>query len=90
MKVVIRAVIFSLICVVSFSYIYLLLGKDHFINHMSNPIEYIDYLFLATTIQSGVGYSDIYPKTYTGKVALIIQQFMMITSYVFILYFFTL
>lgn len=90
MKIVIRAVIFSLICVLLFSYIYLMMGEVHFKNHMENDIEYIDYLFLATTIQSGVGYSDIYPKTYLAKLTLIIQQLMMITTYVFLLYFFTL
>ena len=90
MKLVIRAVIFSLLCVTIFSLSYKTLGTKHFRTHSASDIEFIDYLFLATTIQAGVGYSDIYPTTDTAKIMLIVQQMTMITTYVFLLYIFTL
>lgn len=93
MKQAVRAVIFSLFCIVIFSITYNILGANHFKNLKTNydkDIEYIDYLFLATTLQAGVGYSNIYPITDTAKTILIIQQLIMITTYVFVLYFFTL
>lgn len=90
MKLVIRAVIFSLLCVTIFSLCYKMLGPKHFRSNSTSQIDFIDYLFLATTIQAGVGYSDIYPTTDTAKTILIIQQMIMITTYVFLLYIFTL
>ena len=89
MKQAIRAVIFSLFCIVLFSYSYHMLGDNHFKSRTSTEIEYIDYFFLATTIQAGVGYSDIYPISDTAKSILIVQQLIMITTYVFLLYLFT-
>jgi hypothetical protein len=48
----------------------------------------IDYLLLSTTIQAGVGVSDIYPVSYHGKIVMIIQQLMMICTHVFTIYIF--
>jgi hypothetical protein len=95
MKYVIRTVIFQFMCIIIFGLIYLLFN-NHFvrdpnfsIDKKSNP-EFIDCLFLATTVQAGVGYSDLYPITTFSKIILIIQQFIMISTNVFLLYFFTL
>lgn len=93
MKQAVRAIIFSLFCIIIFSITYNILGDSHFKKFKTNydkEIEYIDYLFLATTVQSGVGYSNIYPISDTAKAILIVQQLIMITTYVFLLYFFTL
>ena len=90
MKLLVRGVIFSLICVVIFSYIYRMLGNEHFKTNSLNDIEYIDYLFLATSIQSGVGNFNIYPISNSSKIAIIIQEFTMLTTYIFLLYIFTL
>ena len=95
MRIVIKTLAFQIFCIVLFGFIYLLF-KEHFVRDVSfttdkkKTAEIIDCLFLATTIQSGVGYSDLYPITYIAKVILIIQQFVMISANVFLLYFITL
>jgi hypothetical protein len=94
MKIVIKTVLFHFLCVVLFGLVYLSF-KSQFVRDPAYTIdnkskaEIIDCLFLATTIQSGVGYSDLYPITTTAKVILIIQQFVMISTNVFLLYIFT-
>jgi hypothetical protein len=50
----------------------------------------LDYILLSTTIQAGVGISDIYPITNVGKIVMILQQLIMILTHVFTLYFFNL
>jgi hypothetical protein len=53
-------------------------------------MNYSDALLLSVTIQSGVGIAYIIPRSDTCKMLMIIQQFIMILSYIFILYIFTL
>ena len=95
MKLVIRTVFFQFLCVLLFGLIYLSY-KNHFVrdkNYLvdkSNGPELIDCLFLATTVQAGVGYSDLYPTTNVSKMILILQQFVMMSTNVFLLYIFTL
>jgi hypothetical protein len=95
MRIVLKTVLFQFLCVLLFGLVYLSF-KRHFVrdpnfttNKKKEP-EIIDCLFLATTIQCGVGYSDLYPITDTAKFILIIQQFVMISTNVFLLYIFTL
>jgi hypothetical protein len=95
MKYAIRIVVFHFLCIIIFGLIYLTI-KNQFIRDANYSVsrdtrpELIDYLFLATTVQAGVGYSDLYPTTIFSKIILILQQFIMISTNVFLLYFFTL
>jgi len=95
MKLVIRTVVFQFFCIIFFGIIYLI-NKKHFVRDPDFTIdkkkdpELIDCLFLATTVQAGVGYSDLYPLTILAKTILIIQQFIMISTNIFLLYIFTL
>jgi hypothetical protein len=95
MRIVIKTVVFQFLCVLLFGLVYLSI-KEHFIRDVNFTIdqkkdpEILDCLFLATTIQAGVGYSDLYPITSASKIIMIIQQFVMISTNVFLLYFFTL
>jgi len=95
MKLVIRTVSFQILCILLFTPIYISL-KNHFVrdpNYTTDnkkDSELLDCLFLATTIQAGVGYSDLYPITYIAKFILIVQQLIMISTNVFLLYIFTL
>jgi len=95
MKLVIRTVIFQFFCVLVFGIIYLSF-KTHFIRDSAFTIdnskdpELLDCLFLATTVQAGVGYSDLYPITNVSKMIMILQQFVMMSTNVFLLYIFTL
>jgi len=93
MKYVIRGAIYNLLCILVFFLLYLSF-KHHFtldpslITH--KPPKISDLLFLSTTVQAGVGYSIVYPLTYTSKMIMIFQQFCMIISNLTIFYLFTL
>jgi hypothetical protein len=94
MKLVLKTVTFQILCVFLFGLAYLSY-KNHFVrdtaytDDKNKEPELLDCLFLATTIQAGVGYSDLFPATDIAKIIMIIQQFIMISTNVFLLYIFT-
>ena len=95
MRIVIKTVTFHLFCVLLFGLVYLLFKNDfirdpNFTTNKKKEPEVLDCFFLATTVQAGVGYSDLYPITDIAKIIMMIQQFIMISTYVFLLYIFTL
>ena len=77
---------FQVMCVLLFSVLYYKLQTP-----ISNvdTMNYSDALLLSVTIQSGVGIAYIIPQSNICKILMIIQQFIMILSYIFILYIFT-
>jgi hypothetical protein len=87
MKLVIRTLFFHFLCIIFFGILYLYL-KDDFREKKDATLELVDYLLLSTTIQAGVGISDIYPTNFYGKITMIIQQFLMISTHVFTIYMF--
>lgn len=87
MKIVIRTVFFHFLCIIFFGILYLYL-KDDFTEKQDVTLGLIDYLLLSTTIQAGVGISDIYPTSFYGKITMIIQQFILISTHVFTIYIF--
>lgn len=92
MKLVIRTVIFHLLCIILFAYVYLYFSEHFESNYASKNKKYksyLDYLLLSTTIQAGVGISDLYPISTFSKLAVIIQQFLMLLSHIITLYVFT-
>ena len=89
MKLVIRTVFFHFMCILFFSLVYWVYRAD-FKRDDKKPGDFIDYLFLSTTVQATVGYSKLYPITDTSKLIMIFQQFIMISTNVFLLYLFTL
>lgn len=94
MKLVIRTVIFHILCIAIFSSLYFKLS-EHFQNGKNDDRNkkystFTDFLLLSTTIQSGVGISDLFPISFYGKIAVILQQFIMILTHVITLYIFTL
>jgi hypothetical protein len=90
MKKVFQTVTFQFACIVIFTLLYFIFSS-HF-EKMSNEKEpeLIDYFFLSTTIQAGVGLTSLTPITPLAKFIIIIQQFLMLTTNVFLLYLFTL
>jgi len=90
MKLVIKTAFFHLICVVIFSVIYFSY-KEHFIPVDKNEQydNYIDFLNLSLTIQSGVGMTYTIPHTFIVKFIMIIQQCLVILTHLITLYFFT-
>jgi len=90
MKLVIRTFVFHILCIVVFAMIYLSLSEDFHVIEQDDTKTFIDFILLSTTIQSGVGISDIYPLSYYSKVTVIIQQMLMLFTHVITLYIFTL
>lgn len=93
MKIVIRTLIFHIICIIIFALLYLLYGNDFTSlddNVNKKNKELLDFLLLSTTIQAGVGVSEFIPSTSITKLIMIVQQLLMISTHIFTLYFLTL
>lgn len=89
MRIVFITILFKFLCILFFGLIYLYL-KNEFVNKsnfsLKNNIKLIDIIMFSTTIQSGVGITNLFPNTFNSKLVTIIQQLTMISSYVFLLY----
>jgi hypothetical protein len=92
MKIAIRSILFHIICIIMFAIIYFLFKNEfEYLNSKNNyRMNFLDFLFLSTTIQSGVGISGIAPTSSSTKILMIIQQIIMLSTYIFTIYFFTL
>ncbi len=87
MKIAIRTVFFHFICILIFGIIYYNIHYQFEHKGEQDRETFLDYILLSTTIQAGVGISDIYPNTNLSKFVLIFQQLIMIMTHVFTLYF---
>ena len=97
MKIVFVTILFHLLCILFFGMIYVYLKKG-FINNaernnnnssLKNDVKLMDIIMFTTTIQAGVGVTNLLPNTFYLKLVTIIQQLTMICSYVFVLYIMT-
>ena len=89
MKIALRTLGFHFFCIIFFALIYLINTKQ-FSHTNEAELGLIDYIFLSTTIQAGIGYSHLYPMTDIAKLIMISQQFVLISTHVFTIYIFTL
>jgi hypothetical protein len=94
MKIVIRTVFFHFLCISVFAIFYYNFKhqfQDKFQDKFKNKdFTVFDCILLSTTIQSGVGITDIYPISNYAKLLMITQQLIMIMTHVFTLYIFNL
>ena len=90
MKLAIRTVCFHFLCILIFGIIYYNIQYQFQHKDEQRRKSILDYILLSTTIQAGVGFSDIYPTTSFSKLVMISQQILMIMTHVFTLYFFNL
>ena len=88
MKLVVRGFLANIFFIFLFTFIYWYL-QLHYTLEPKRPVEFIDFVYLSTTIQAGVGYTGLLPITTIAKGMLILQQWCMICLNIFILYFFT-
>jgi len=88
MKIAFRTVLFHILCIFIFALFYYYF-RDDFKTEVKENFTLLDYIFLSTTIQSGVGLTDIYPIDFYGKLIMIIQQLVLIMTHVFTIYIFT-
>jgi hypothetical protein len=56
-------------------------GGDHF-NGLDKSSSLVDTVYFAFTVQSTVGFGDIYPKTKAAKMLVMIQQSLLILGVV--------
>ena len=98
MKRVIKTVAVHLFFIIIFAIFYYYFSK-HFEKNTPNKCKkyncatevntLIDFLFFSTTIQAGVGISDVLPNSIYGKMLMIMQQLIMISIHVITIYVFT-
>ena len=88
MKLAIRTVLFHILCILIFALFYYYFRND-FKTEVKENYTLLDYIFLSTTIQAGVGLTDMYPIDFYGKLIMIIQQLVLIMTHVFTIYIFT-
>lgn len=89
MKIAIRTVLFHVLCIFIFALFYYYF-RDEFSTQVTENLTMLDFIFLSTTIQSGVGLTEIHPIDFYGKLIMIIQQLVLILTHVFTIYIFTL
>lgn len=97
MKQILSAILLNFLSIFIFGVIYIYL-KDDFIyndnesnkinNLNKNKIQIIDLIMYTSTIQSGVGLTNIMPNSFNSKMFTIMQQYLMISFNFFILYIF--
>ncbi len=52
-------------------------GEEHF-NGLDKSSSFLDHIYFAFTVQSTVGFGDIYPKTALAKTIVMVQQSILI------------
>ena len=95
MKRVLKTLAIHLFCIVFFAFFYYYFSI-HFDNNKikhdkcdSKLESLIDFFLFSTTIQAGVGISNILPISIYGKLCMILQQLIMISISVITIYVFT-
>jgi len=89
MKLLIRTFFFHILCIITFALIYFNISEEFSIIEKDKN-TFVDFLLLSTTIQAGVGITDLYPSSYYSKVLVIIQQILMLLTNIITIYLFTL
>jgi hypothetical protein len=88
MKILIRTLVFHFVCILMFSLLYLNISSD-MTSHDHSPIHFLDCLLLSTTIQAGVGFTNLSINSSIGKLIMLLQQLLLISTHAFTLYIFT-
>ena len=95
MRIVLKTLFVHLFCIFFFALFYYYFST-HFNNTQNNIKKYksnfdtvIDFFLFSTTIQAGVGVSNILPVSVYGKLLMIAQQLIMISISVITIYMFT-
>jgi len=72
-----------------FSLLYLNISGD-MASEDRSPVKYLDCILLSTTIQAGVGFTGLTVNSSAGKLIMLLQQLILISTHAFTLYIFTL
>jgi hypothetical protein len=87
MRILINSVVFHLISLVVFSFIYYALPAGNFTIPNKNKLLLLDCFNLSTTIQAGVGITQVTPVTYLAQTTMSLQQLLLITGNVTMVYY---
>lgn len=90
MKQLFRVLVFHITCIIFFSFIYYKFKNNFANDNVKNRETVVDFILLATTIQASVGITGIYPINNIGKLIIILQQFILISTHAFTIYIFNL
>ena len=88
MKILIRTLVFHFVCILMFSLLYLNIASD-MASKDSSQVNFLDCLLLSTTIQAGVGFTNLSVNSSLGKLIMMLQQLILISTHAFTLYIFT-
>ena len=88
MKILIRTLVFHFVCILMFSLLYLNISGD-MASEDSSPVKFLDCLLLSTTIQAGVGFTNLSVNSSLGKLIMMLQQLLLVSTHAFTLYIFT-
>ena len=88
MEYIFSSFLFHILFAIVFSIVYYSIDTGNFMFSTSENRQpsYIDFLSLSTSIQSGVGISNISPNTQLSNLLLMVQQALLIATNVFIVY----
>ena len=94
MRKVAQTLAIHLFCIIFFAFFYYYFSIHFDNNKLKHKYDskletLIDFFLFSTTIQAGVGISDILPTSVYGKIFMIIQQLIMISISVITIYVFT-
>jgi len=87
-----KTFLFQIISIIVFSCLYWIYRNDFaftFVSNKKNDIGIFDCLYTSVTIQAGVGYSILNPRTNRAVLILTIQQLTMIFANILMVYFFS-
>jgi hypothetical protein len=91
MQIVFRTLLFHFACIIIFTILYSIFSSDYNEKNDGDGATtnntFLDVLLLSTTIQAGVGISNMYPLNSVGKLIMIFQQLIMMSANLFALYF---
>ena len=91
MYLVIRTVIFHIMCIILFTFIYYSLRGQF--KHMNKDRKYetiYDFLLLSVSMQGSIGFSDLMPVTSVCKLIITLQILLMMSTHLITIYFLTL
>jgi len=87
MRILVNSLVFHLLCLLLFAFIYYMLPVGNFhIPNKNKQLLLLDYFNLSTTIQAGVGITQIQPTSYLAQTIMSLQQILLITGNLTILY----
>jgi hypothetical protein len=84
-----KTFLFNITMAILFSIIYYSISPDNFEPlNPKNKLTYLDFLFYAVTIQSGIGLSDVNVISPLAKILVLVQQLVFMASAFILIHFY--